>query len=378
MEDPGALRGGRTSGAFRSVGRRSAAAGFALVAILGAAVLPAMAAGPAANNYTQTNLVSDIAGVAQTTDRHLVNPWGISASPTSPIWVSDNGTGLSTLYSGGVAGSAFVPTSLVVKIPGGAPTGQVFNPTTSWVIRSGSHSAPALFIFASESGAITGWNPTVPTPAPSTRAQMGVTVANAVYKGLAISTGSGGNWLYAANFRAGTIDVFNSSFKLVHGAGAFHDAQIPTGYAPFNIANLGGKLYVTYALQQRDKLDDAAGTGHGFLDVYDLNGKLLKRLVAHGPLNSPWGLAMAPQTWGSFSGDLLVGNFGNGRISAFDPTTGAFLGQLRNARGTAITIDGLWGLMFGNGTAGTPQSLIFTAGIGGEGHGLLGFIEPTP
>jgi uncharacterized protein (TIGR03118 family) len=267
---------------------------------------------------------------------------------------------------------------LVVKIPDGAPTGQVFNPSTNWVVRSGSHSAAALFIFASETGAITGWNPNVPTPAPATSAQVGITVPSAVYKGLAISTGAAGNWLYAANFHAGTVDVFDGSFHLLHWAGAFKDGHLPAGYAPFNIANLGGQLYVTYALQKADKHDDAAGTGHGFVDVYDLKGTLLKRLVQRGPLNSPWGLAMAPATWGRFGGDLLVGNFGNGRISAFNPATGAFLGQLRNADGLAITIAGLWGLMFGNGTAGTPQTLIFTAGIAEEAHGLLGTIEPAP
>jgi uncharacterized protein (TIGR03118 family) len=362
-------------------GRRSsilrAVAAFAAIGVLAATAIPATAAGTGANSYVQTNLVSDIAGVARITDPHLVNPWGMSASPTSPIWVSDNGTNVSTLYAGAVGGTALKPAALVVKIPGGAPSGQVFNATANWVIRSGSHSAPASFIFASEAGMITGWNSAVPTPAPSTSAQVGVTVANAVYKGLALTTGAAGNWLYATNFHAGTVDVFDKNFKLLHWAGAFHDAQLPAGYAPFNIANFGGQLYVTYALQKPDKHDDAAGAGHGFIDVYDLKGKLLKRLASRGPLDSPWGLAMAPQGWGRFGGDLLVGNFGNGRISAFDPASGAFIGQLRNADGVAITIDGLWGLMFGNGTAGTPNSLMFTAGIVGEADGLMGMIEPA-
>jgi len=344
--------------------------------LAGLALVPSAAA--TTNSYTQTNLVSDIAGVARTTDKHLVNAWGMAASPTSPLWVSDNGTNVTTLYAGDINGSALLPKSLVVTIPKGAPTGQVFNPTTSWVVRSGSHSAPALFIFASEAGVISGWNPAVPPPAPATAAQTGVTVGGAVYKGIAMSSGPLGNWLYATNFHAGTVDVFNGSFHQVHWAGAFHDASLPAGYAPFNIANLGGQLYVTYAFQGPGKHDDAAGTGRGFIDVYDLKGKLLKRLASHGPLNSPWGLAMAPANWGAFGGDLLVGNFGNGRISAFNPTTGAYLGQLRNGDGLAITIDGLWGLMFGNGTAGSPTTLLFTAGIGEEGHGLLGAIDPMP
>jgi uncharacterized protein (TIGR03118 family) len=355
---------------------RIAVAG-ATLSLMAISVVPALAATPTANDYTQTNLVSDIAGVARLTDPHLVNPWGMAASPTSPLWVSDNGTNVSTLYSGGLSGAPLRPASLVVKIPGGAPTGQVFNPTTSWVIKSGSHSAAATFIFASEAGEITGWNPAVPPPAPTTSAQVGATVPGAVYKGLAMSTGSGGNWLYATNFHAGTVDVFDSHFKLVHWAGAFQDSHLPAGYAPFNIANIGDQLFVTYALQGPGKHDDAAGTGRGFIDVFDLKGKLLRRLVAHGPLDSPWGLALAPANWGRFGGDLLVGNFGNGRISAFDPTTGAFIGQLRNSDGLAITINGLWGLRFGNGTAGSATSLLFTAGIGDEGHGLLGTIDPA-
>jgi uncharacterized protein (TIGR03118 family) len=344
-------------------------------AVLATAVLPALAAG---NVYVQTNLVSDIPGIARSTDPNLVNPWGISATPTSPLWISDNHSDKTTLYKGALNGGPLPPQGLVVSIPGGAPTGQVFNPTTSWVVKSGSASGPALFIFASESGSITGWNSAVPAPAPSTKAQMGVTVKDAIYKGLALSTGAGGDWLYAANFHAATIDVFDSKFRQVHWAGAFIDSKIPKGYAPFNIQNLGDKLYVTYAFQKPDKVDDAAGTGRGFVDVYDLQGKLLQRLISHGPLNSPWGLAMAPATFGRFAGDLLVGNFGNGRISAFDPATGAFAGQLRNADGLAITIEGLWGLQFGNGVAGTPDTLFFTAGFAEESHGLLGTITAAP
>jgi uncharacterized protein (TIGR03118 family) len=384
LPDLGVHRPGRPSDVRWQRRGRTLAGILASGAILGLVVLPASASSPIAvslagpNSYVQTNLVSDIPGVARRTDPNLVNPWGMSSSPTSPVWISDNGTGKTTLEKGGIAGSPLVSPGLIVTIPDGAPTGQVFNPTQSFQIHSGSAKAPALFIFASESGEITGWNSAVPLPAPSTNAQVAVKVANAVYKGLALSTGTGGNWLYATNFHAGTIDVFDSSFHLVHWVGAFHDSAIPAGYAPFNIENLNGQLFVTYAVQDSARHDDARGTGRGFVDIYSLTGTLLKRLVSHGPLNSPWGLALAPAGFGSFGGDLLVGNFGNGRISAFDPATGAYLGQLRNQDNLAITINGLWGLRFGNGTAGTSNTLLFTAGIGDESHGLMGVIDVAP
>ena len=327
------------------------------------------------NEYRQRNLVSDIPGVARTTDPNLVNPWGMAAGPATPIWVSDNGTDSTTLYKGATHHDRLTPLGLVVSIPGGAPTGQVFNPSDDWVVKSGSSSGPALFIFASENGSIQGWNPGVPPPAPSTAAQNGVTTPGAVYKGLAITTGSGGDFLYAANFHAGTIDVFNDAFAPLHWAGAFSDPSLPAGYAPFNIQNLGGRLYVTYALQKPDKHDDLAGPGHGFIDVYDLKGTLLKRLVSGGPLNSPWGLEIAPSDFGRFGEHLLVGNFGDGRINVFDVGSGDFDGQLKNEDGDFIAIQGLWGLRFGNGVAGTPHTLFFTAGIADEQHGLMGTIE---
>ena len=327
------------------------------------------------NEYRQTNLLSDIPGVARNTDPNLVNPWGMAAGPTTPIWVSDNGTDKTTLYSGAIAGSPLLPASLVVGIPNGEPTGQVFNPSTDFSVSNGAAHGAALFIFASESGSITGWNPGVPPPAPSTSAQVGITVPDAVYKGLAITTGSYGDFLYAANFHAGTIDVFNGSYQLVHRSGSFTDPSLPAGYAPFNIQNIGGKLYVTYAKQDADKHDDVAGAGHGFVDVFDLHGHLLQRLVSRGALNSPWGLAIAPSGFGRFSGDLLVGNFGDGTINAYNPNTGHFIGQLKNEDGNVIAINGLWGLRFGNGTAGSATTLVFTAGIADEAHGLMGTID---
>jgi uncharacterized protein (TIGR03118 family) len=362
-----------------SVGRLGLALAAAVILAIGV-ILPASAApqprDPTANAYVQTNLMSDVPGVARMTDSNLVNPWGMSAGPQTPIWVSDNGTDASTIYRGALAGAPLVAAPLIVAVAHGAPTGQVFNPTTNWTVRSASTSGPALFIFASEAGSITGWNSKV--PASSTTSQNGVTVKDAVYKGLAIATGDSGNWLYAANFHAGTVDVFDKTFHLLHWAGAFHDSHLPKGYAPFNIQNLGGKLFVTYAIQDRDKHDDLHGSHHGLVDVYDLQGKFLQRLISSSVLNSPWGLAMAPTGFGAFSGDLLVGNFGDGRINAFDPTSGAFRGTLKNQDGNPIAINGLWGLMFGNGVTGTPQTLFFTAGLVDEAHGLIGMIEMAP
>jgi uncharacterized protein (TIGR03118 family) len=326
------------------------------------------------NTYRQVNLVSDLPGVAAITDPNLVNPWGMAASPTSPLWVSDNGTDVSTLYSGGAQGMPWGIVPLVVNIPGGAPTGQVFNGTSSFAVHSGADSGPAFFLFASESGMITGWNPAVPSPAPSTEAQVVVSNPGAVYKGLALITGEHKR-LYAANFSAGTIDVFNGNFTPIHHRGAFIDHRLPDGYAPFNVQALDHRLYVTYAKQDEAKEDDVPGLGHGFVDVYTKRGELLRRLVSRGPLDSPWGLVIAPHDFGRFSDDLLVGNFGDGKIHAFDPRSGEFLGTLRDRHHEAIAIDGLWGLRFGNGVAGSIHTLLFTAGPDDEAHGLLGAIH---
>ena len=370
----------------RAIGA-AAAAGALILAIVGpasAASKPASAVrnvsslGAVPNVYRQTNLVSDIPGVARITDPNLVNPWGMSAGPATPIWVSDNGSNVTTLYRGAIGGSALLPVPLVVGIPTGAPTGTVFNDAKNFDVSNGKFHGPPLFIFATETGSIVGWNPGVPPPAPSVWAQDGVTVANAVYKGLAITTDPTGDFLYAANFHAGTVDVFNGKYKLVQWRGAFKDPGIPAGYAPFNIQNINGRLYVTYAKQDAEKHDDVAGAGHGFIDVYDLRGHLLQRLASRGHLNSPWGMAWAPAGFGHFAGDLLVGNFGDGAINAYNPTTGHFDGQLKNADGNVIAINGLWGLRFGDGVAGTAQTLFFTAGIGDESHGLMGTIEAMP
>jgi uncharacterized protein (TIGR03118 family) len=340
----------------------------AMVLVVAASAQRVLADG-ASNNFTQTNLVSDLPGLAKTTDPDLVNPWGVSFSPTSPFWVSDNGTGLATLYNG--AGDKL---GLVVTVPppgGAAPTGQVFNGNPANF--NGSH-----FIFATEGGTIASW-----TSGTSAALDYSSPVG-AVYKGLAMGSVGGSSYLYATDFHNGTINVFDNAFSPhTFGAGAFTDPNLPAGYAPFNIQNVGGKLYVTYAVQDAAKHDDVAGAGNGIVDVFDMQGNLVQRLISHGSLNSPWGMAIAPTGFGNFGNDLLIGNFGDGTINAFDPLTGSLIGQLDGTNGKPLINLGLWDLTFGNGGSGGSQSdLFFTAGIPGpdniEDHGLFGSIASTP
>jgi uncharacterized protein (TIGR03118 family) len=319
--------------------------------------------GKGANVYKKRNLVSDIDGVARITDANLVNPWGLAFGPATPAWVADNGTDVSTLYSGGVRKSIPVTLPLVVGIPGGAPTGIVFNGTGGFKL----NGAPARFIFDSEAGTITAWNS-------GTAAATVATTPGAIYKGLAIASKGGATMLYAANFHAGTIDVFNDSFAPVTVPGGLVDPNLPAGFAPFNVQEIAGRLVVAYAQQDADAEDEVAGPGLGYVDVFNANGHLLRRLISQGQLNAPWGLAIAPKHFGPFSGDLLVGNFGDGAINAYDPRTGGFRGTLRNKDGNPIKVNGLWALRFGNGVIGTPQTLLFTAGIADEDHGLFGEI----
>jgi uncharacterized protein (TIGR03118 family) len=360
----------------RWLGRLQGVFALGLVAGL-VALAPAAQSAPsrARNAYHQTNLVSDLPGLAQLTDPDLVNPWGMAAGPATPVWVADNGTDKATIYPGFVNGSPIQKAPLVVSIPGGAPTGQVFNGTPGFEVRDGDASGPALFLFDSEAGLVTGWNPGVPPPPPSTQAQLGARVRHAIYKGLAIATTSAGTFLYGADFHRGRIDVFDQGFDRVHLPGRFQDRKLPRGYAPFNVQELGGRLYVAYAKQDADREDEVAGPGRGFVDVYSTSGHLLHRLIRRGQLNAPWGLVLAPAGFGRFSGDLLVGNFGDGRINAYDPRTGAFRGRLRHEDGSPIEIEGLWALRFGNGVTGDPTTLLFTAGIDDEAHGLFGAIQ---
>jgi uncharacterized protein (TIGR03118 family) len=290
--------------------------------------------------------------VTSATDPDLVNPWGVSFSAASPFWISDNGTGKSTLYN-----SLGVKQGLVVSMPAGSEpvTGQVFNGTSSF--------KSDTFIFASENGTIAGWRGALGTTAETLFA-----TAGANYKGLAISTDK--SYLFAANFGSANIDVFSSAGL----TGSFADPTLPAGYKPFNVENLGGKLYVTFALANGG--DDMAGAGHGFVEVFDPVSHTFTNLVSQGALDSPWGVALAPAGFGTLGGDLLVGNFGDGKINAFDPLSGLLLGSLADASLNPIVIDGLWGLTFGNGgNGGSTASLYVTAGPDGEAGGLFARID---
>jgi uncharacterized protein (TIGR03118 family) len=323
-----------------------------------------------AAGHIQQNLVSNGAVPAAHIDADLKNPWGISFGPSTPFWVSDNGTGLSTLYNG-----QGVKQGLIVTIPG-TPTGTAGTPTGTVFNGSPSNFSGDRFLFATEAGTIAGW-------------QGGTTAAlrvdkfgSASYKGLAIS----GDRIYASNFATGGIDVFNSGYTQITVPGGFTDPNLPAGYAPFNVQAIGGSLYVTYALRGANG-DDVSGAGHGFVDEYNTDGVLQRRVVSGGvttgagsELNSPWGLALAPSSFGELSGKLLIGNFGDGKINAYDPVTGTLIGALKDAKGNPIVIDGLWALAFGNNGPGfDPNKLYFTAGINDEADGLFGSIMvPEP
>ncbi|MGA2878267.1 MAG: TIGR03118 family protein [Bryobacteraceae bacterium] len=338
----------------------------ALSGIVSAATAPAPA-----NIYIQHNLVADLRGVADVTDPNLVNPWGISESASSPFWISDNGKGLTTLYNGS---GTIIPLVVTVAPPNGqsgasAPSGQVNNNTTVFLLANGK---PASFIFVTEDGTVSAWN-----GGSATTIEVDNSASGAIYKGVALGANASGPQLYAANFNAGTVDVFNGTFASTKVAGGFADANIPAGFAPFNIANLNGKLYVSYAKQDAQKNDDVAGPGNGFVDIFDMDGNLQTRLISNGPLNSPWGMAIAPSTFGPFGGALLVGDFGDGKINAFDASAGTLLGTLQNSQGVAISIDGLWAIIFGNGkTGGDKNTLYFTSGPNQEQHGLFGSLAP--
>lgn len=336
-----------------------AAAGFAVPADAGAV------------DFTQSNLVSDIPGVAPHTDADLVNPWGLAFNPDNgPFWVANNGTGAATLYDGL---GAKQPLTVTLPPAGNAtPTGQVFNSSPNFAVSSGGRSGASRFIFVGEDGIISGWNPNV-------NATSAVTAASnnqAAYKGAAISHQGANSFLYAANFSGGAVDVFDRNFNRI---GSFTDPTVPNGFAPFNTQVLNGQVYVSYARQSADRREDVPGAGNGFVSVFTPDGQFVRRVASGGALNSPWGMAIAPENFGQFSNDLLVGNFGDGRINVFDPNTGAFLGQLRRPDGSTLEIDGLWALTVGNGALNAlPNSLYFTAGIDDERHGLFGVIQATP
>ncbi len=321
-----------------------------------------------AQHYQQTNLVSDIPGLAPVTDPNLVNPWGLVASATSPFWVSDNGTGVATLYNG--AGQ-IIP--LVVTIP--PPPGGVPPSTPTGIVFNGSSDfGAARFIFVTEDGTISGWSG-------GTSAVLKFTSpVEAVCKGATIGQNGGAKFLFVANFFNASVDVFDTNYLPVTlPAGAFTDSSIPSGFAPFNVRNIGGKIFVTYAKQADTKRDEVDGPGLGFVDIYNPNGDLELRLKSGRWLNAPWGVALAPSGFGKDSGRLLVGQFGSGQIATYDLEHGNFHGLLRGTLGRPLQIDGLWALVFGNGAAAGPvNTLFFTAGIEDEAHGLFGTITPIP
>ena len=351
----------------------------------------------AATGYLVHNLVADAASTtspaADFIDPRLVNAWGLVASATSPFWTCDAGTGLSTIYTVnmtnatalGTPNATTQPTVPGAGTPKGVCTGIVANiapattPPTFPVTAPGKSPVAAGFIFVTEDGVLSAWA----SGADATQAFVQMdNSSSAYYKGLALTT-TPAVQLYAANFKSGGIDVFDAQFKPVTlAAGSFTDAKIPAGLAPFNIWNLGGKLYVAYAKQDANQKFDVAGAGNGYVDVFDTTGKLLQSLVVGGTgslLNSPWGLAIAPASFGKFANDLLVGNFGDGLINAYDPATGALAGTLQDASGNNIVIPGLWALVFGNGgSGGDKDTLYFTAGPGGQKRGLLGSISANP
>jgi uncharacterized protein (TIGR03118 family) len=367
------------------------------------------------NAYVVTRLVSDLPGKANFQDPVLQNAWGVAFSPAgSPFWIADNATGCSTLYDG--TGVKNQNLQVSIPLPGGvpatacktinpnsppnptpaAPTGIIWNPSAAFAV-PGTKSAtnpngiPAVFIFDTEDGTISAWagglNPASNAVLAVDNSKLG---PGAVYKGLAFGVNVHGAFLFATNFRAGTIDVFgppktpggspsdpNSLFTPASTDGGFVDPNIPPGFAPFGIQYIDGDLFVTYAKQNAQKHDDVAGPGHGFVDVFDTNGHLLRRFASRGPLNSPWGVSRASYAFGRFSGDILVGNFGNGKIHAFD-SDGNFLGTLKHRNGKAIAIDGLWTLTLGGGAKSSSDTLYFTAGPNGETDGLFGTITPAP
>jgi uncharacterized protein (TIGR03118 family) len=327
-----------------------------------------------ASNFLMRSLVSDGAG-AEHVDGKLINAWGIAFNPTGFVWVANNGSSTSTLYDGNG-----VPQTLVVAIPPSSssasnPTGIVFNGSASFQVTQNGVTGASAFIFASENGTLSGWSPTVNR----TNAILAVDTGagGAVYKGLAIASFSGANYLYAADFRNNRVDVYDANWNRVTlPGGGFTDPNLPAGYAPFGIQAIGGRIYVAYAQRTAGSIDETKGSGLGIVDVFDAGGALVRRLVTGGALNAPWGLAMAPANFGGASNLLLVANFGDGKINAYNADTGAFAGTLMKADRTPIVIDGLWGIAFGNGVNNQPtNTLFFTAGPGDEAHGLYGRID---
>jgi uncharacterized protein (TIGR03118 family) len=345
----------------------------AWMAVLSLLAVAALTLPASAQKVNITYLTSDINAVGSFQDANLVNPWGMSVSPTGPWWFSDNTSGLSTLYI-----ASGQPQSLVVTIPTGTgsgtgtPSGTVYNAsTTDFKI----HLQATPFLFCTEDGTISGWY---------AGSQAFIAVNNsssgAVYKGMTIAQAAGNNYLYVTNFHAGTVEVYDGGYNLhTFSSGQFTDSSIPAGFAPFNVQLVGSNLVVTYAKQDAAKHDDVPGPGNGYVDIYDTEGNLKLKMFHTLYLNSPWGVVQAPSSFSGFGNDLLVGNFGSGLITAFNISTGAWIGNMLNVNDLPVQLDGLWGLTFGNGgSAGPTNTLYFTAGPYGEVHGIFGSITPHP
>ena len=342
---------------------------FAEKAVMSDAQLDSVTAG---TDFEVTKLVADQPGIAPTTDPDLVNPWGLSQAPGGPLWVANNGTGTSTLYNKDTG--AKIPLTVNILGPTGspaAPTGTVFNTvfgsadTDDFVLNAKGKSGQSAFLFATEDGTIAAWAPKVDLNNAFTVVDR--SAQGAVFKGLATGVFQGHDRIYAADFANNRVRIYDFKFRPV---GSFTDPTLPADYAPFNVQNLNGKLYVAFAKREAGGIDEVAGRGNGFVDTFDTDGHFLQRVVSQGKLNAPWGLTIAPKSFGKFAGALLVGNFGDGTINAYDPHSGEFLGRLRDD-GKAIKIDGLWALH--NGPNGT---VFFTAGTNGEKNGLLGTVGP--
>jgi uncharacterized protein (TIGR03118 family) len=335
------------------------------IALLFLAVVLFTAVSARADTYSWTNFQSDIPGVAQHVDPNLVNPWGMSVSGNGTIWVSDNGTGVSTLYrQDGTAAPLVVEIPTAARNRGtGNPTGQVFNGTPFFQVTKNGNSAPAFFIFVSEDGSISGWNPTLDGTHAIIAVDNGTNhgVNRAIYKGATLGVADGHNFLYATDFHTGKVHTFDENFHQVNPNG-FVDPNLPADYAPFGIRNFNNEIFVTYAKQDHRREDDVACAGCGFVNVFDTSGNFLRRLISNGNLNAPWGLALVE------GDELWVGNFGDGLINNYDPVSGNFIETLMRADGTPLQFDGLWDLL----TLG--DGVFFTAGIADEEHGLFGLI----
>jgi uncharacterized protein (TIGR03118 family) len=348
------------------------------IAVVAAGILAAHAGAAEANSFGVTNLVSDGSVPAAHVDADLINPWGVAYGPGGPFWVSDNNSGFSTIYNGS---GGKIP--LTVSIPSstgsgiGSPDGIVFNGSGGFNVSNGTTSGSSVFLFATEDGTIQGWSPSVALNNSFIAVNNFNGNVGAVYKGLTMGSTGGSDFLYAANFRGGDVEMYNSSFGLV---GTFTDPNVDKGYAPFNVQDLGGTLYVTFALQDAAKHDDVAGAGNGYVDAFSLDGKFESRIASvGGNINSPWGLDIAPASFGHLAGDLLVGNFGDGTISVYNPTTDDYEGKLLGGNGQPIVEGDLWALITGGGGAdGSPNDVYFTAGVAQESHGLFGSIASVP